>query len=34
MLATLKDDFTSGQVVLTVALELSNGSWKMGISDG
>lgn len=34
MLATLKDDFTSGKVILAVALELSNGSWKLGLSDG
>jgi transposase len=34
MLATLNNDFTAEKVVLAVALELSNGSWKMGISDG
>lgn len=34
MLATLRTDFTAEKVVLAVALELSNGSWKMGISDG
>jgi hypothetical protein len=28
MLATLKDDFNAEKVVLAVALELSNGSWK------
>ena len=34
MLATLENDFTSGKVVLAVALELSNGSWKLGLNDG
>jgi len=34
MLATLRTDFTAEKVVLAVALELSNGSWKMGLSDG
>ena len=34
MLATLENDFTSGEVVLAVALELSNGSWKLGLNDG
>ncbi len=34
MLATLSDNFISEKMVLTVALELSNGSWKMGLSDG
>ncbi|MBC3809711.1 IS110 family transposase, partial [Undibacterium seohonense] len=34
MLATLSNDFTAEKVVLAVALELSNGCWKMGLSDG
>lgn len=34
MLATLNDDFTSEKMILAVSLELSNGSWKLGLSDG
>ncbi|TAK83253.1 MAG: IS110 family transposase [Aquabacterium sp.] len=34
MLATLNDDFTSEKVILAVSLELSNKSWKLGLSDG
>lgn len=34
MLATLDNYFTSEKVVLAVSLELSKGSWKLGIQDG
>lgn len=34
MLATLRQDFTSEEVILAVALELSSGSWKIALSDG
>lgn len=34
MLSTLLNDFTPGEAILAVALELSARCWKMGLSDG